>query len=367
MAATRLYVGFSAAEDHAYPNHPERPDRVTSVQEAFAKNSDLSSMAVEVSIPIVDTSACDMRFAAMTAVHGPDYLESLDKACSAISPNAPVALCDEDDPDGPTYATWATFAASVTAAGVAMQVTEQVVRDVTNNSVGFCCCRPPGHHATSNKYLGFCFINSIAATVFFARKVLPLNRVAILDIDVHHGNGTQDIFYEDPAVLFIDIHRDGVWPGSGGIDEVGSNQGEGTTMNVPLPSFSGHSAALRVFDELVAPAVLRFQPQLILVSAGFDAHYKDPLESIQFQSATYHALGAKLTGLANRICGGTKVVAILEGGYSVNAMVEAGISMMRGMVGLRCNCEVREMPFKEPDNNEIDMLIRRVKLKHALD
>lgn len=319
MTTTTLYVGFFAAEGHAYPNHPERPERVRSLREAFYNDSELNSMAEEVLVPLLDT-----HFAAIEAVHGPGYLEALETRCKGISPNLPIALCDEDDPDGPTYATYATFDAAITAAGIAMQVTKHVIQSLQNsdnlNAVGFCCCRPPGHHATSNQYLGFCFINSIAATVCFAQNFLGVNRVAILDIDVHHGNGTQDIFYRDPSVLFIDLHRDGVWPGSGGIDEIGDDEGKGTTMNIPLPPFSGHSAALRIFDELVAPSIMRFQPHLLLVSAGFDAHYRDPLESLQFQSATYHTLGSKIVELAAHSPCATKIVALLEGGYGFSAL-----------------------------------------------
>lgn len=200
--------------------------------------------------------------------------------------------------------------------------------------------------------MGFCFLNAVAAAARHAQRHHGIQKVAILDWDVHHGNGTQEIFYSDPSVLFIDVHRDGVWPESGGhAEEKGNGPGVGTTINVPLPAGAGHTAAMAAFEKIVAPALRRFDPGLILVSAGYDAHWKDPLETLQFQSATYHALAAGVRAVAEEVCGG-RVVFILEGGYDCASLGESVAETVRALVGLQARTEVlppKAMPQEEPE------------------
>eukprot|EP00884_Botryococcus_braunii_P023061 jgi/Botrbrau1/9439/Bobra.0252s0062.1 len=155
----------------------------------------------------------------------------------------------------------------------------------------------------------------------------------IYDFDVHHGNGTQAAFYADPSVLFIDQHEEGVYPSEGGrIDETGEGKGRGTTINIPLPEGSGDAAAKMAFEKIVVPAARRFQPDLILVSAGYDAHWRDPLEHLQYQSSTYHALLSGLKNLAQELCGG-RLVVVLEGGYDLTGLSESVVETFLGALG----------------------------------
>jgi acetoin utilization deacetylase AcuC-like enzyme len=199
---------------------------------------------------------------------------------------------DADTPAGPT-----SFEAALLAAGTTIAAVE---------SGGFALVRPPGHHAPADRAMGFCLVNNAAVAARWAQAELGLERVAILDWDVHHGNGTQDIFWGDPTVLFVSLHQWPFYPGTGGPDE----QNE-TTLNVPLDAGSGDAQYLHAFEELVEPAVSRFQPDLLLVSAGFDAHADDPLAWMMVTDDGFRELARRAATLAPR------VAAVLEGGYNL--------------------------------------------------
>lgn len=294
-----ILVISEPAATHSFPGHPESPERVYRIQRSLLADAELARMLTHVS----DVHPLPME--AFHTVHSAQHLRWLDEICSS-GVSDPQALRDADDPDGPTYATSTTFTFACYAAAAASALVNSV-RSGTGPTAGLSLCRPPGHHATKVECMGFCLINSIAVAARHCQ------RPAIVDIDVHHGNGTQDIFYDDPNVLFIDVHRDGVWPGTGTLNETGFEAGVGSTINVPLPAYSGHAAALSTLERVIAPALRRFKPDIILISAGFDAHYADPLECLQFLSCTYHALFSGLKDLAIEVCGG-RCVAVLEGG-----------------------------------------------------
>jgi acetoin utilization deacetylase AcuC-like enzyme len=185
----------------------------------------------------------------------------------------------------------------------------------------FVAPRPPGHHAEHNRAMGFCIFNNIAVAAAWMLNE-GAKRLAIVDWDVHHGNGTQNTFYSEPRVLFISLHQYPHYPGTGAADERGSGEAVGTTMNFPMRAGSGDEEYLQAFDNKILPALEEFAPEMILISAGFDAHRRDPLSSIQLSTKAYGEMTSRLCNTADKLCGG-KVVSILEGGYDLGILQEA--------------------------------------------
>jgi acetoin utilization deacetylase AcuC-like enzyme len=186
---------------------------------------------------------------------------------------------------------------------------------------GRCCACPPGRHADYETASGFCLFNNAALAAAYARKAYKLERIAIVDIDVHHGNGTQSTFYDDPQVLYISSHQFPYYPGSGNFDEVGTGKGEGYTLNFPLPEATGDSIFIPIYSKIVANVLNQFSPQLILVSAGFDGHFRDPLGGLALTHAGYASAAASLIKAADQECKG-RICFVLEGGYNLQALQE---------------------------------------------
>jgi len=277
----------------------------------------------------------------ISPVHLPNYIAALERTSENARDVANVIV----DP-APTYVTQTTYRDALNAAGAAMSLVDHVViaslqkKDTRENNavsevpIGFSICRPPGHHAVPTNGMGFCLLNNAAVAAKHAQQVHGLKKIAIYDFDVHHGNGTEDVFTSDPSVLFISTHQSGSYPNTGKAEFVGKDDGEGTSINIPLPGDAGHLAALEAFDQLVGPALKRFNPEMIICSAGFDAHWDDQLAGLQFRSGTYHTLATKVKALANEIesCGG-RVVFLLEGGYNLRALGESVASTFHGILG----------------------------------
>ena len=222
--------------------------------------------------------------------------------------------------DSDTVASEATADVAHLAVGSVLTGIDRVMEGKVENAFAF--PRPPGHHAKPDKAMGFCFFNNIAVGAMYALKRYQVRRILVIDFDVHHGNGTQKAFYTSPEVLYVSTHQSPHYPGTGGLLETGKDEGEGFTLNVPMPAGMGDGEYLRIFREVLVPVGLEYRPDLILVSAGFDAHRADPLGGMELSSAGYAGIAAEILRLAREACGG-KVVFALEGGYNLGALGES--------------------------------------------
>lgn len=251
----------------------------------------------------------DATFEELTRVHAAAQVNFVREA----SARGPIMVLSD------TIANVGTYAAAVRAAGDVIAATEAVVR--TEYDSAFVLARPPGHHATPRVPMGFCFFNNVAVAARHAIAVLGLESVAIVDIDIHHGNGTQDAFYEDGSVLYVSTHQSPYYPGTGRVNEIGDGPGEGATLNLPLPGGCGDIEFARLHQALILPKLRQFRPDLILVSAGYDAHFADPIDGamMRLTSRGYASLIAGLRDAANDLCEG-RIVLALEGGYNLEAL-----------------------------------------------
>jgi acetoin utilization deacetylase AcuC-like enzyme len=303
-------------EAHVLAGHPERPERVDAILRAIA-TSDLG-LAPEPSPPAPEVL--------ITRVHDLRYLAALDEAAAQGGGMIP--------PD--TYLRPGSMRAARTAAGAVVEGVKRVLRGTSQHA--FAVIRPCGHHAERATAMGFCLINNVAVGVFAARQ-LGVQRIAVIDFDVHHGNGTQDTFYEDADLLYCSTHLYGPWlgrtffPGTGSATERGRGPGAGTTLNIPLPAGTGDAGFLAAYRIPVAEAVETFKPALILVSAGFDAHAADPLAGLEVSTDAYRQVAELITTWANRFASGRTVWA-LEGGYDLDALGQSAVACLRVLVGL---------------------------------
>ena len=235
-------------------------------------------------------------------------LQLLSEVCSqqvrfAGSPDTPI--CE------------ASYAVATEAAGGVLAAIDAVMAGEVRNA--FCAVRPPGHHATTDKAMGFCLLNNVAIAARYIQKQKKLPKVLIVDWDVHHGNGTQDIFYEDPRVFYFSVHRYPFYPGTGGADQQGAGEGQGLTLNVPLPAGSGDRDFEQAFTEKLVPAARQFRPDFVLISAGFDAHQNDPLGGMRVTAEGYGKLTRIVKQIAEENCHG-RLVSVLEGGYNLDGL-----------------------------------------------
>lgn len=280
---------------HALPGHPERPERVEAIVHA------LDAAGLWGQFPKLDP--LELPPEVLLAVHTRPHLELLQRA---------AAFGSHINSD--TYLTPASWQLALNAAGGACAVAGAVWEGRARR--GFALSRPPGHHATRAEAMGFCLLNNIALAAEYLIRVHQAGRLAIVDIDLHHGNGTQDIFYERGDVLFISTHQHPLYPGTGALSETGRGPGEMKTINLPLPPFSGDTALRSAMDEVILPALARFNPEMLLVSAGMDPHWRDPLGHMLLTAEGYHSLIARLTSFADETCAG-RIALVLEGGYDL--------------------------------------------------
>jgi acetoin utilization deacetylase AcuC-like enzyme len=312
--------------EHAHPGHPERPERLLACVEALRAAGLWDAFE-----PVAAPAATEEELA---RIHSPEYLRALlaARGRSESGSSRRGRRCGKTGfLDADTYLAPASVDAALRAAGGCRALVHAVVAG--RHRCGLALVRPPGHHAERDRGMGFCLLGNAAFAAAAARDAGE--RVAIVDIDVHHGNGTQHMFERDPRVLFVSLHRwDGLfYPGSGAATEVGVGEGRGATLNVPLTEGAGAAEYLAALDAEVAPALQRFRPGLLLVSAGFDAHERDPLGGMALDDAGYEAIVARLAGWARELCGG-RWVAVLEGGYDLQALGHGIVALARSMVVL---------------------------------
>ena len=298
------------AQHRAPSGHPERPARAEAVRDAL-RGAHLAERATHVPIRV----ATDEELA---RVHAGAYLDDL----VARIPGNTGWL----DPD--TYFSPGTWDAARAAAGSTAALALAVLGGEL--AQGIAVVRPPGHHATRERAMGFCLLNNVAVAAAAARAA-GAARVAIVDWDVHHGNGTQDIFWDDPNVLYLSVHQYPYYPGTGAATEIGGPAARGATVNVGLPGGSGNAEYAAVFDHVFLPALARVAPDLILVSAGFDAYEHDPLAGMRVTHAGFRAMAQRLVAAAARLCGG-RIVALLEGGYDLDGLAGGMVATLEAFL-----------------------------------
>lgn len=294
-------------EHHTGPSHPERPARLTAVQEGLRAID--SEFVKWVSAPVASEHD-------LARVHPPELLLGMDQLCAAGG--GPI------DPD--TSVSPLSGEAARRAAGAGPELVKRL--DNGEADVGWSVVRPPGHHALSERQMGFCLINNVAVTA--AMLAERGERVAIVDLDAHHGNGTEAIFYDDPNVLFISTHQHQWYPFTGDLTDVGEGKGRGTTVNIPLPAGAAGDALRLAFDEVIEPVLDRFAPTWILISAGFDGHRDDPLAQLGFTSTDYAEVMAKVLEMAAP----GKRMLFLEGGYDLLALNRCATAVGSAVLGL---------------------------------
>jgi acetoin utilization deacetylase AcuC-like enzyme len=278
--------------------HPERPERLRVLLDLAES---LNPAAFQL-LPPRPASQSEIELC-----HAPNYVKLVESTASLSR----YAL------DGDTVTSQESFNVALLATGGFLRLLDSVAARESSN--GFAMVRPPGHHALRNQAMGSCLFNTIAIGAQYLKTAHGAKRIAIVDWDVHHGNGTQDAFYNDPSVLFISTHQYPFYPGTGGIAEVGEKAGMGYTLNVPLPSGCGDAEYGRVFRDIVVPAVARFAPEWILISAGFDPHRRDPLAGMNVTEHGFSMMSRAMLQLAETYCGG-KIAFLLEGGYDLAAL-----------------------------------------------
>jgi len=302
--------------DHdAGPSHPERPDRLTAALDGIVLAG--ASEAVE---QVAPRRALDSE---ITGVHHQTLLDRIRGLSEAGGGRI----------DADTSVSEASFDAACRAAGAVLTATERLRPSNSVYEAAYCIVRPPGHHATPDRSMGFCLFNSVAIA---ARSLCDAGqRVAIVDFDAHHGNGTQEAFVDDPGVLYTSIHQSPLYPGSGGISEVGVGRGQGFTVNIPLPPGATGDVALMAVDGVIGPAIESFCPDWLLISAGFDGHRNDPLTQLCYSSGDIADLMARLVPMVAP----ARVITVLEGGYDLEAIRDSSAATVGAMVGESCRPE----------------------------
>jgi len=265
------------------------------------------------------------------------------------------------DPD--TVISHDSYEAAIYAAGGAIKAAEAVMEGEVSST--FALVRPPGHHATRQRAMGFCVFNNIAIAAKYALAKYNLKRLAIIDFDVHHGNGTQEAFYKDPQVLYLSTHEYPHYPGTGSIDETGTGAGKGTTVNIPLPAGCGDAEYLSAFEQVAIPTISRFNPELIMVSAGYDAHWADQLAFMELSVSGFARIVKIIKGLADELCRG-RLVFTLEGGYNYQALAASVKATFDVMLG-KTDIEDLLGPSQHGSHKiDITRLVESIKKEHDL-
>lgn len=307
---TTLYISHPATLDHQTPlGHPERADRIRAI-ERILEQERFAALARE--------QAPMAEMASLTLAHPETYIATI----RDIAPREGLVRIDADTVMSP-----GTYEAALRGAGGAVMAVDEVMTGKVANA--FVAMRPPGHHAERTRAMGFCFFNNAAIAARHAQVRHGAERVAIMDWDVHHGNGTQDIFWADGSVMYTSTHEMPLYPGTGALSEQGDY---GTIINAPLKSGDGGEIFREAMETLILPQIDAFGPDLIVISAGFDAHWRDPLAGLKLTEADFAWATGKLMDLADRHCGG-HVVSVLEGGYDLEGLAKSVAAHVDTLMG----------------------------------
>jgi acetoin utilization deacetylase AcuC-like enzyme len=316
MHASTMTTGLVFSEsytDHLTgEGHPEQPGRVTAVMERLKADGLFDKTTAIRPRAATDEELLRCHSPAYLRIVNEDVTEGLHRLSTGDTPLSPRSL----------------EIARLAAGGLLAAVDEVLTGRVRN---AFAVVRPPGHHATPTKGMGFCLFNNVAVAARHARAKHGVDRVLIADWDVHHGNGTQDIFYEDGSVLFFDTHQHPLYPGTGAATETGKGAGAGLTINCPFPAGAGRKEIVGAFRERLVPAAKAFRPDLVLVSAGFDSRVDDPLGGFKLTDDDFAELTSIVKEIAATHCGG-RLVSTLEGGYNLAGLASAAASHVRGLM-----------------------------------
>jgi acetoin utilization deacetylase AcuC-like enzyme len=323
-------------EHRAAAYHPERPERLTAARRALAA-------CEEGGLRVVRLAPRDATVAELSAVHDAPWLDRLERL------RGERAAIDDD-----TFVAPRSIDAAVRAVGGGLALVDALLDGGEGAPrLGLALLRPPGHHATPAVGMGFCLLNNVAAAAAHALS-RGLSRVAIVDWDVHHGNGTQDAFYRDGRVLFVSLHQWPMYPGTGAASQTGEGDGRGRTINIPLSRGATDAVYASAMEQIVVPALLRFRPELILVSAGFDAHARDPLADMALSDEGYRAMAAALRQVALATTGG-RVGVFLEGGYDLAALEASLVATIEGLLGVPSSHEAPSPSHDRSHAAEIEL------------
>jgi len=338
MARTAVIIDREYLKHYPGEGHPERPERIRVLLD-LAGGLDRERFQVIAPRPA--------SRAEVESRHDAEYVALIEATSRANR----YAL------DGDTITSRDSFAVGLLAVGGFLELLDSIGAGESDN--GFALVRPPGHHALRDRAMGFCLFNTIAIGADYLKRRHHASRILIVDWDVHHGNGTQDAFYNDPQVLFISTHQFPFYPGTGAADEVGAGAGEGFTVNIPLPAGCSDGEYIQVFNDLVLPAAERFQPEWVLVSAGFDPHRRDPLAGMALTEEGFSAMARMLLRVAQRHAGG-RMALLLEGGYDLAALRNSTGSVLEALQA----GEVRDSGLSARGSDKIQPLIHRLSELH---
>ena len=332
--------------EHTLKGHPEHAGRLQAVW------GQLEAAGLVARMRAIEPEPASI--ASLEAVHTPAYVRFLQEV--AAQADRVVGL------DADTYFCPTSFEIARLAAGGMVSAVDAVLRREVDNAL--VVARPPGHHAMPDHAMGFCLLGNAAIGAQHARQAHRLDRVLIVDYDVHHGNGTEAMFYNDAAVMFISTHQYPFYPGTGALDDIGQGPGRGATINIPLPGGHGDASYLALYQDIMWPLVRRFKPQFIVVSAGFDAHWGDPLASMELSLTCYAQLTRELIAMAAEVCDG-RIVFLMEGGYDLDVLGQGVVNIAHALLG---DTTIRDTLGAAPKaRTDIGPLIDQIRAVHRLN